>query len=98
MVFIDLPTISREERRAAAGFRKELIGNGFSMMQYSVYTRYCHSDSVVKTHMMRLKRYVPSNGCVRALIITEHQFKSMEILAGESSKQEQNAPRQLSFL
>lgn len=31
LVFFDLPTETKKERKAAATFRKELMGNGFTM-------------------------------------------------------------------
>ena len=98
IVFFDLPTTDKSERKAAAGFRKDLIGNGFFMMQYSVYSRYCSSDAVVQTHIMRLRRYVPAKGSVRVLVITENQYKKMELLVGEISKNELQTAQQLSFL
>ena len=36
-VFFDLPTNTKTERKAASGFRKKLLKDGFTMMQYSVY-------------------------------------------------------------
>ena len=97
LVLFDLPTTGKAERRAAAGFRKDLIGNGFCMMQYSVYSRYCNSDAVVETHITRLRRYVPSKGSVRILIITEKQFEKMEVLVGETTENEKITAEQLSF-
>ncbi len=32
LVFFDLPTDTKRERKAAAKFRKDLIGDGFSMV------------------------------------------------------------------
>lgn len=97
MVFFDLPTTGKAERKAASDFRKDLIGNGFVMMQYSVYVRYCNSDAIVQTHITRLKKYVPPKGSVRLLTITEKQFQKMEILIGEISKNEKKTAEQLSF-
>lgn len=67
------------------------------MMQYSVYSRYCNSDAVVETHITRLRRYVPSKGSVRILIITEKQFEKMEVLVGETTENEKITAEQLSF-
>lgn len=98
IVLFDLPTAGKAERKAASGFRKDLIGNGFCMMQYSVYSRHCSTDAVVQTHISRLRRYVPSKGSVRILVITEKQFERMEILVGEATENEKRAAEQLSFL
>ena len=43
LVFFDLPTETKKERKAAATFRKELMGNGFTMFQFSIYIRQCPS-------------------------------------------------------
>ena len=37
LVFFDLPTETRQERKAASGFRKKLINDGFGMFQFSIY-------------------------------------------------------------
>jgi len=39
-----LPTESQAERKAHTKFRTDLIKDGFSMMQYSVYIRHCASS------------------------------------------------------
>src|SRR5690554_7679418 len=43
-VFFDLPTDTKKNRRNAGLFRKNLIKDGFTMMQYSVYMRHCASS------------------------------------------------------
>ena len=37
LVFFDLPTDTKKERKAAAEFRKQLISDGFIMFQFSIY-------------------------------------------------------------
>ena len=39
MVLFDLPVIEKKERKAATDFRNFLLDNGFSMVQYSIYTK-----------------------------------------------------------
>ena len=43
MVFFDLPTETKKERKSAALFRKRLIEDGFVMFQFSIYMRHCPS-------------------------------------------------------
>ena len=43
-VLFDLPVETKKERKAAADFRKALLKDGFSMLQFSVYNRHCASD------------------------------------------------------
>lgn len=38
MVLFDLPTETKKERKASADFRKRLMGDGFTMFQFSIYT------------------------------------------------------------
>ena len=41
LCFFDLPMESKDEKRIYRNFRKELISNGFEMLQFSVYYRTC---------------------------------------------------------
>ena len=41
LVFFDLPTDTKKERKAAAEFRKQLISDGVIMFQFSIYMRHC---------------------------------------------------------
>ena len=41
VVLFDLPTETKAQRKHHAQFRKSLLKDGFSMMQYSVYKRHC---------------------------------------------------------
>lgn len=93
-VLFDLPTNTKAERRAATQFRKFLLDDGFTMLQYSVYTRLCPNRDTAEKHMQRVKRNTPEAGSVRLLYLTEHQFTHMLILVGEKTVQERAAPSQ----
>ncbi|MCA9456802.1 MAG: CRISPR-associated endonuclease Cas2, partial [Nitrospira sp.] len=41
IVLFDLPTDTRAARRQYTLFRKALLNDSFTMMQYSVYMRHC---------------------------------------------------------
>ena len=43
MVFFDLPTDTKKERKAASLFRQNLLKDGFTMFQFSIYIRHCGS-------------------------------------------------------
>lgn len=43
IVMFDLPTDTPKARKAYARFRTDLLKDGFTMMQYSVYIRHCAS-------------------------------------------------------
>ena len=98
VALFDLPTSTKGERKAATNFRKFLIDDGFTMLQYSVYSRLCPNRDAAEKHMMRVKRNAPEVGSVRVLYLTEHQFASMYIIVGEKTVQEQALPTsQLAF-
>jgi len=84
LVFFDLPTETKKERRIAAKFRKNLIEYGFTMFQFSIYLRHCASLENAQFHIKRVKRILPESGKVGILYITDKQFSSMELFIGAS--------------
>lgn len=95
VVMFDLPTDTRKARREYAIFRKHLIGNGFTMMQYSVYARHCPSKENAQVHIRRVRGHLPPDGEVRILTITDKQFERMQIFWGKVRKPPEQAPCQL---
>ena len=91
----DLPTDTPKARRAYTMFRKELLRDGFTMMQYSVYIRHCASIENAKTHAARMGSRVPSAGEVRFLTITDKQFGRIETYVGKTRRAAPNPPAQL---
>lgn len=79
MVFFDLPTDTKKERKAAADFRKHLVQDGFVMFQFSIYMRHCPSSENAAVHVKRVKLQLPPYGQVGVLSITDKQFGSMEL-------------------
>lgn len=79
LVFFDLPTDTKKERKAAADFRKRLISDGFMMFQFSIYMRHCPSAENAAVHVKRVKSILPSLGQVGILTITDKQFGAMEL-------------------
>lgn len=83
LVLFDLPVGSKRERHHAAKFRNFLLKDGYTMLQFSVYSRVCNGNDAVKKHEGRLKAALPPNGSIRLLVITEKQYQSIQILLGE---------------
>ncbi|MCD7711006.1 MAG: CRISPR-associated endonuclease Cas2 [Porphyromonadaceae bacterium] len=81
LVFFDLPTETKKERKAYADFRKKLIHDGFTMFQFSIYIRHCPSRENADVHIKRVKLSLPSLGKVGILCITDKQFGMMEIFS-----------------
>jgi CRISPR-associated protein Cas2 len=82
MIFFDLPTKTKAEKKAASQFRTFLKKDGYYMMQWSVYSRICNGTDAVDMHKHRLKDNLPPYGSIRTLTLTEKQFESIDILLG----------------
>lgn len=83
LVFFDLPTLTTENRRAYAQFRKFLIKNGFLMLQESVYCKLALNQTVLEAIVNNIKKNKPPEGLVQILTLTEKQFSKMEMITGE---------------
>ena len=84
MVFYDLPTETKKQRKEAAKFRKDIMGDGFIMFQFSIYLRHCTSRENAEAHIRRVKTMLPPSGNVGILCVTDKQFGSMELFYGIS--------------
>jgi len=94
-VFFDLPVSSKKERKLATRFRKELMKDGFSMMQWSVYIRHCASAESADVHEKRIKRFVPDKGQISILRITDKQYGNIINLWGVHQLKNPDSPQQL---
>ena len=95
LAMFDLPTESKEKRRAYAKFRKDLLDDGFTMMQYSVYQRHCASSENAQVHIRRMGDRLPSEGEVRFLVITDHQFGRIATFWGRKRQPRGTSPAQM---
>lgn len=77
LVFFDLPTDTKKERKVAARFRKLLLEDGFTMFQFSIYLRHCPSAENADVHIRRVKNILPEYGKVGIMRITDKQFEDM---------------------
>ena len=85
LVFFDLPTDTKKERKAAAKFRKDLVQDGFTMFQFSIYIRNCPSVENAQVHIRRVKNILPDYGKVGLMSITDKQFDSMQLFIGKKN-------------
>lgn len=83
LVFFDLPTETKTERKVAGRFRKNLLDDGFGMFQFSIYTRFCQSRENAAVHINRTKNALPKKGKVCIMQITDKQFGMMELFHGK---------------
>ena len=93
----DLPTNTKAQRKRAAAFRKKLLEDGYDMMQYSVYKRFCGSNEACEVHIKRIKDWLPIEGKVSILKFTDKQFGDIETFEGLSKKSLEKKPVQLEF-
>lgn len=95
LVFFDLPTETRTERKVAARFRKNLLDAGFAMFQFSIYMRFCASRENASVHIRRTKSNLPKKGKICIMQITDKQFGMMELFHGQKEIEPETPSQQL---
>jgi CRISPR-associated protein Cas2 len=95
LVFFDLPTKTKRDRKRYTNFRDKLIKDGFTMFQFSIYLRHCASMENANVHIKRVKNYLPPAGDVGILCITDKQFGNMELFSGKKEKEIKTPYQQL---
>ncbi len=88
IVFFDIPIEPASSKKEYIKFRRFLLDNGYDMLQYSVYIRFCRNDTDANKHQKRLKKHAPKVGNVRVIKVTENQYENMLILIGDKTNQE----------
>ena len=95
LVFFDLPTETKKDRKVYARFRKDLMADGFGMFQFSIYLRHCASMENAEVHIKRVKKSLPERGHIGVMSITDKQFGMMEIFQGKKKADPVDVPQQL---
>ena len=95
LVFFDLPTETKKERKEYTKFRKLLLNDGFTMFQFSIYIRHCSSRENLIVHVKKIKKHLPPDGHVGILKITDKQFGLMDIFYGKQKESGFIEPHQL---
>lgn len=83
LVLFDLPTETKKDKKAYSTFRKNLIKDGFTMFQFSIYIRHCASAENAAVHIKRVKSFLPEYGQVGIFCITDKQFEAIELFHGK---------------
>ena len=94
----DLPVTDKELRNRYTRFRNFLLKEGFTMMQYSVYARYCPSEEASNTHRRRIRKAIPPDGHVQVLSVTDRQYGKMETYYGKKSVPPEEPPNQMMLI
>jgi len=95
LAMFDLPTDTQKARKHYAQFRKKLLTDGFVMMQFSVYIRHCASEENATVHTQRVEAFLPPEGEVRLICITDKQFERMRTFWGKKRKPPEKPHAQL---
>lgn len=88
LLFFDLPMNTKEERRIYGRFRKYLINNGFSMIQFSVYVKIFPNRVSMTQYTQGLKNNLPTKGSIRIMGVTNKQYEKMLVMVGGNTIQE----------
>lgn len=97
IAMFDLPVKTKQDRKVYTEFRRSLLELGFSMIQFSVYVRFCGSEELAQKHRKTIRQALPEKGQVRILTLTDRQFEKMENYVGKLTSPNENAPKQLTF-
>lgn len=102
LVMFDLPVLMDTERKAATRFRKELLDDGYLMIQFSIYARPCVTYEQMDKHIARVKEFVPEAGNVRIMFMTDEQWRKSVTVIGKNYDQGKRAvdpdmPKQIEF-
>ncbi len=95
MVYFDLPVVEKAERKAAAKFRQDLLKDGFTMFQFSMYMRHCFSSENAEVHIKRVQVLMPEKGHIVVTKITDKQFGEMKIFYCKKKQKPKGDPQQL---
>jgi CRISPR-associated protein Cas2 len=96
-VLFDLPVFTKDHRKRYSEFRKSLLTYGFSMVQFSVYNRYCSSYEQVEVNKRRIKLAIPAEGMVSIIVITDKQFGAIAHFTAGKREKRGEIPDQLAF-
>lgn len=90
MVMFDLPEETATQKKNYRLFRKALVNEGFLMMQYSIYVRICMNQQSVNALERKIKSFIPQDGIVQTLTLTEKQYNAMHFLSGKRNEDIRN--------
>jgi CRISPR-associated protein Cas2 len=95
IVMYDLPMVTPREKKNYAVFRKKMLNDGFDRFQFSMYLRHCPSRENAEVHIKRVKSFLPPEGHIGIIAITDKQFAMMEIFMGRKLTQGPSLVQQL---
>jgi len=97
LVMFDLPVGTRKQRKEATGFRNFLLDQGFRMVQFSVYMRFCKGKEQVAAYARRIEKAVPEYGSINLLSFTDKQYENIVRFIGRQKQKPEKTPGQLAL-
>ena len=97
VVMFDLPVIEKSERKAATAFRNSLLDMGFEMSQFSVYMRFCTSQTQIDTYGKQVENSLPEGGKVNILQFTDKQYERIISFRGKTKQPANKTPGQFNL-
>ncbi len=88
IIVYDFPMQTREDYKIYQMFHKRLIQLGFSMMQYSMYSKVLLNDSSYEQLITKIQGSLPNQGNIILFRMTEKQYQDILFLRGVRNKQE----------
>lgn len=85
LIMYDLPMVAPKNRKDYRKFRKDLLKEGFLMMQESIYVKLVQNQQGADAAIAYVRKVKPPEGLVQALVITEKQYGRIEYILGESA-------------
>lgn len=83
ILFFDLPSVTKKDKKNYRDFIKNIKKIGFYMIQESVYVKMSINYKSAQNTKIKVNSFLPENGNVMLLTITEKQFNSIDILIGD---------------
>ncbi len=84
VLFFDLPVETSVQRRSYRQFVKGIKKAGFYMLQESVYIKLGIDIQSANSSIDKIKKFIPKEGKISVLTITEKQFAQIQMLLGDS--------------
>ena len=97
MVMFDLPTDTPKHRHDAHKFREYLLDLGFSMNQYSVYTKFIGAKDLCPRYISSIKKNAPTFGNISILCFTDKQFGEIVLIGDIDCRPPPQIPEQFSL-
>ena len=97
IVMFDLPTGTPDERRSQARFRKFLVEEGYTMEQFSIYSKIAMGRASADTARFKVRLNCPAFGSVEVLTLTEKQYAARDILVSDVRHSKEQLGTQLTL-